>query len=249
MRMGDESARRCRSRHPDRLAGSGPGVWASGGAARPGGGDLRPGVQREDHAGLSHHRRGSEERRQCRLHRRRARHGPRLRPPHRGQRRRAAPALSPTTASRRWRSPSCLIRSGALDVLVIDSVAALTPRAEIEGEMGDSHVGLQARLMSQALRKLSGTINKTPDHGHLHQPVAGEGGRHVRQSRRSRRVAGRSSSTRPIRLDIRRIETLKEGTEAVGNRVRVRVVKNKVAPALQAGRVRHHVRHRHLHRG
>src|SRR3954454_18305483 len=127
-----------------------------------------------------------------------------------------------------------LIRSGALDVLVIDSVAALVPRAEIEGEMGDSHVGLQARLMSQALRKIAGTLNRT-----------GTICIFTNQLREKIGVMFGSPETTPggralkfyssVRLDIRRIETLKEGTEAVGNRVRVNVVKNKVAaPSKQA---------------
>jgi recombination protein RecA len=125
-----------------------------------------------------------------------------------------------------------LIRSGALDVLVVDSVAALTPRAEIEGEMGDSHVGLQARLMSQALRKLSGTINKTQTTAIF-----------VNQLREKVGVMFGNPEVTPggralkfyasIRLDIRRVETLKEGDMAVGNRVRVRVVKNKVAPPFR----------------
>src|SRR5689334_7403302 len=127
-----------------------------------------------------------------------------------------------------------LIRSGALDVLVIDSVAALVPRAEIEGEMGDSHVGIQARLMSQALRKIAGTLNRT-----------GTICIFTNQLREKIGVMFGSPETTPggralkfyssVRLDIRRIETLKEGTEAVGNRVRVKVVKNKVAaPFRQA---------------
>jgi len=125
-----------------------------------------------------------------------------------------------------------LIRSGALDVLVIDSVAALVPRAEIEGEMGDSHVGLQARLMSQALRKIAGTLNRT-----------GTICIFTNQLREKIGVMFGSPETTPggralkfyssVRLDIRRIETLKEGTEAVGNRVRVKVVKNKVAPPFK----------------
>ncbi|MBA2536209.1 MAG: recombinase RecA [Actinobacteria bacterium] len=125
-----------------------------------------------------------------------------------------------------------LIRSGALDVVAIDSVAALTPRAEIEGEMGDSHVGLQARLMSQALRKLAGTLNKT-----------GTVAIFTNQLREKIGVMFGNPETTPggralkfyssIRLDIRRIETLKEGVEAVGNRVRVKVVKNKVAPPFK----------------
>ena len=125
-----------------------------------------------------------------------------------------------------------LIRSGALDVVAIDSVAALTPRAEIEGEMGDSHVGLQARLMSQALRKLAGTLNRT-----------GTVAIFTNQLREKIGVMFGSPETTPggralkfyssVRLDIRRIETLKEGVEAIGNRVRVKVVKNKVAPPFK----------------
>jgi recombination protein RecA len=125
-----------------------------------------------------------------------------------------------------------LIRSGALDVVVIDSVAALVPRAEIEGEMGDSHVGLQARLMSQALRKVTGTLNRT-----------GTICVFTNQLREKVGVMFGSPETTPggralkfyssVRLDIRRIETLKEGGEAVGNRVRVKVVKNKVAPPFR----------------
>jgi len=125
-----------------------------------------------------------------------------------------------------------LIRSGALDVVAIDSVAALTPRAEIEGEMGDSHVGLQARLMSQALRKLAGTLNQT-----------GTVAIFTNQLREKIGVMFGNPETTPggralkfyssIRLDIRRIETLKEGVEAIGNRVRVKVVKNKVAPPFK----------------
>jgi len=117
-------------------------------------------------------------------------------------------------------------------VLVIDSVAALVPRAEIEGEMGDSHVGLQARLMSQALRKIAGTLNRT-----------GTICIFTNQLREKIGVMFGSPETTPggralkfyssVRLDIRRIETLKEGTEAVGNRVRVKIVKNKVAPPFK----------------
>ncbi len=125
-----------------------------------------------------------------------------------------------------------LIRSGALDVVAIDSVAALTPKAEIEGEMGDSHVGLQARLMSQALRKLAGTLNRTDTICLF-----------TNQLREKIGVMFGSPETTPggralkfyssVRLDIRRIETLKEGAEAYGNRVRVKVVKNKVAPPFK----------------
>ncbi len=125
-----------------------------------------------------------------------------------------------------------LVRSGAVDVIAVDSVAALTPRVELEGQMGDSHVGLQARLMSQALRKLAGNLNR-----------ANTICLFTNQIREKIGVMFGSPETQPggralkfyssQRLDIRRIETLKEGTEAVGNRVRVKVVKNKVAPPFR----------------
>ncbi len=125
-----------------------------------------------------------------------------------------------------------LVRSGAIDVIVIDSVAALTPKAEIEGEMGDTHVGLQARLMSQALRKLTGNLNKTNTIAIF-----------INQLREKIGVMFGSPETTPggralkfyssVRLDIRRIESLKDGAEVVGNRTRVKVVKNKVSPPFR----------------
>src|SRR3954469_9799492 len=125
-----------------------------------------------------------------------------------------------------------LVRSGALDVVVIDSVAALTPRAEIEGEMGDHHVGAQARLMSQALRKLTANLNKTNTICLF-----------INQLREKIGVMFGSPETTPggralkfyssVRLDIRRIESIKDGVEVVGNRTRVKVVKNKVAPPFR----------------
>ncbi|RCK71398.1 MULTISPECIES: recombinase RecA [Desertihabitans] len=125
-----------------------------------------------------------------------------------------------------------LVRSGALTLVVIDSVAALTPRAEIEGEMGDSHVGLQARLMSQALRKMTGALSG-----------AGTTAIFINQLREKIGVMFGSPETTTggralkfyssVRLDVRRIETLKDGTEMVGNRTRVKVVKNKVAPPFK----------------
>ena len=125
-----------------------------------------------------------------------------------------------------------LVRSGALDVVVIDSVAALTPRAEIEGEMGDHHVGAQARLMSQALRKLTANLNKTDTICLF-----------INQLREKIGVVFGSPETTPggralkfyssVRLDIRRIESIKDGVEVVGNRTRVKVVKNKVAPPFK----------------
>ncbi len=125
-----------------------------------------------------------------------------------------------------------LVRSGALALVVIDSVAALTPRAEIEGEMGDSHVGLQARLMSQALRKMTGALNNS-----------GTTAIFINQLREKIGVMFGSPETTTggralkfystVRLDVRRIETLKDGSESVGNRTRVKVVKNKVAPPFK----------------
>jgi recombination protein RecA len=134
----------------------------------------------------------------------------------------------PDTGEQALEITDMLIRSGAIDVVVIDSVAALTPRAEIEGEMGDTHVGLQARLMSQALRKLTGTLYKT-----------GTICIFINQLREKIGVMFGSPETTPggralkfyssVRLDIRRIESIKDGVEIVGNRTRVKVVKNKVA--------------------
>ena len=125
-----------------------------------------------------------------------------------------------------------LIRSGALDVVAVDSVAALTPKAEIEGEMGDSHVGLQARLMSQALRKLAGTLNRRARSRIFTNQLREKIG--VMFGNPETTPGGRALKFySSVRLDIRRIETLKEGVEAIGNRVRVKVVKNKVAPPFK----------------
>jgi recombination protein RecA len=125
-----------------------------------------------------------------------------------------------------------LVRSGALDILVIDSVAALVPRAEIEGEMGDSHVGLQARLMSQAMRKLNGSLSRFETTAIF-----------INQLREKIGVMFGNPETTPggralkfyssVRLDVRKIENLKDGTEVVGSRTRVKVVKNKVAPPFR----------------
>ena len=140
----------------------------------------------------------------------------------------------PDTGEQALEIADMLIRSGSIDIIVIDSVAALVPRAEIEGEMGDSHVGLQARLMSQALRKLTGALNNT-----------GTTMMFINQLREKIGVFFGSPETTAggkalkfyasVRLDIRRIETLKDGVDAVGNRTRVKVVKNKMAaPFKQA---------------
>ncbi len=138
----------------------------------------------------------------------------------------------PDTGEQALEIADMLIRSGALDILVIDSVAALVPRAEIEGEMGDSHVGLQARLMSQALRKITGALSNS-----------GTTAIFINQLREKVGVMFGSPETTTggkalkfyasVRLDVRRIETMKDAGEAVGNRTRVKVVKNKMAPPFK----------------
>src|ERR1700749_2624368 len=125
-----------------------------------------------------------------------------------------------------------LVRSGALDLIVIDSVAALVPRAEIEGEMGDSHVGLQARLMSQALRKITGALNNSKTTAIFINQLREKVG--VMFGSPETTTGGKALKFyASVRLDIRRIETLKDGTEAVGNRTRVKVVKNKMSPPFK----------------
>jgi len=138
----------------------------------------------------------------------------------------------PDTGEQALEIADMLVRSGALDIVVIDSVAALTPRAEIEGEMGDTHVGLQARLMSQALRKLTANLNKSNTIAIF-----------INQLREKIGVMFGSPETTPggralkfyssVRFDIRRIESIKDGAEVVGSRTRVKVVKNKVAPPFK----------------
>ncbi|WP_333619833.1 recombinase RecA [Dietzia sp.] len=138
----------------------------------------------------------------------------------------------PDTGEQALEIADMLIRSGSIDIIVIDSVAALVPRAEIEGEMGDSHVGLQARLMSQALRKMTGALHNT-----------GTTAIFINQLREKIGVMFGSPETTTggkalkfyasVRLDVRRIETLKDGADAVGNRTRVKIVKNKVAPPFK----------------
>ncbi len=142
----------------------------------------------------------------------------------------------PDTGEQGLEIADALVSSGAVDIVVIDSVAALVPRAEIEGEMGDAHVGLQARLMSQALRKLSGTISKTKTIAVF-----------INQIREKVGVMFGNPETTPggralkfyatIRLEIRRAEQIKDGSEIVGNRVRIKVVKNKVAPPFKKAEV------------
>ncbi|UII57872.1 recombinase RecA [Cytobacillus spongiae] len=142
----------------------------------------------------------------------------------------------PDTGEQALEIAEALVRSGAVDILVIDSVAALVPKAEIEGEMGDSHVGLQARLMSQALRKLSGAINKSKTIAIF-----------INQIREKVGVMFGNPETTPggralkfyssVRLEVRRAETLKQGNDMVGNKTKIKVVKNKVAPPFRVAEV------------
>jgi len=138
----------------------------------------------------------------------------------------------PDTGEQALEIAEALVRSGAIDVIVIDSVAALVPKAEIDGEMGDAHVGLQARLMSQALRKLAGVISKSQTTAIF-----------INQLREKVGVMFGNPETTPggralkfyasVRLDVRRVDTIKQGQDMIGNRTRVRVVKNKVAPPFK----------------
>jgi recombination protein RecA len=139
----------------------------------------------------------------------------------------------PDTGEQALEIADMLIRSGAIDVVVIDSVAALVPRAEIEGEMGDAHVGLQARLMSQALRKLSGTLSKSKTTAIFINQLREKVG--VLFGSPETTSGGRALKFyASIRMDIRRIESLKDGPDVVGNRTRVKVVKNKAAPPFRS---------------
>ena len=138
----------------------------------------------------------------------------------------------PDTGEQALEIADMLIRSGAIDVVVIDSVAALVPRAEIEGEMGDSHVGLQARLMSQALRKITGALSQTKTTAIFINQLREKVG--VMFGSPETTSGGRALKFyASVRLDVRRIETLKDGTEAVGSRTRIKVVKNKCAPPFK----------------
>ena len=142
----------------------------------------------------------------------------------------------PDTGEQGLEIADALVSSGAVDIIVIDSVAALVPRAEIDGEMGDTHVGLQARLMSQALRKLSGTINKTKTIAIF-----------INQIREKVGVMFGNPETTPggralkfyatVRLEVRRSEQLKQGSDIVGNRTKIKVVKNKVAPPFKVAEI------------
>jgi recombination protein RecA len=139
----------------------------------------------------------------------------------------------PDTGEQALEIADTLIRSGAIDVVVIDSVAALVPKAEIEGEMGDSHVGLQARLMSQALRKITGALSQTKTTAIFINQLREKVG--VMFGSPETTTGGKALKFyASVRLDVRRIETLKDGTDSVGNRTRVKVVKNKMAPPFKS---------------
>lgn len=140
--------------------------------------------------------------------------------------------FQPDTGEQALEIAEALVRSGAVDIIVVDSVAALVPKAEIEGDMGDSHVGLQARLMSQALRKLSGAISKSNTIAIF-----------INQLREKIGVMFGNPETTPggralkfyssVRLDVRRVESIKMGNDVVGNRTKIKIVKNKVAPPFK----------------
>ena len=142
----------------------------------------------------------------------------------------------PDTGEQGLEIADALVSSGAVDIVVVDSVAALVPRAEIDGEMGDSHVGLQARLMSQALRKLSGSINKTKTIAIFINQIREKVG--VMFGNPEITPGGRALKFyATIRLEVRRAEQLKQGTDIVGNRTKIKVVKNKVAPPFKIAEV------------
>lgn len=142
----------------------------------------------------------------------------------------------PDTGEQGLNIAEALVSSGAIDIVVVDSVAALVPRAEIDGEMGDTHVGLQARLMSQALRKLSGTINKTKTIAIFINQIREKVG--VMFGNPEVTPGGRALKFyATVRLEVRRAEQLKQGTDIVGNRTKIKVVKNKVAPPFKVAEV------------
>ncbi|MGE7982553.1 MULTISPECIES: recombinase RecA [Solibacillus] len=142
----------------------------------------------------------------------------------------------PDTGEQALEIAEALVRSGAIDIIVIDSVAALVPKAEIEGEMGDSHMGLQARLMSQALRKLSGVINKSNTLAIFINQVREKIG--VMFGNPETTTGGRALKFySSIRLEVRRGEAIKQGTEIIGNKTKIKVVKNKVAPPFRTAEV------------
>ena len=248
MRLGEGEVIR---RHPGgvhRLAGPGHRPGRGRPAARPGDRNLRPGKLGQDHADAAGHCRDAKAQAgTCAFvdaeHALDIQYAQKL-----GVNLQDLLISQPDTGEQALEIVDSLVRSGAVDLIVIDSVAALTPKAELEGEMGDSLPGLQARLMSQALRKLTATIKKTNCMVIF-----------INQIRMKIGVMFGSPETTTggnalkfyasVRLDIRRTGTIKKGEEAIGNETKVKVVKNKVSPPVQDGRVRHPVRRRHQPRG
>ena len=184
------------------------------------------------HAGAAGDRGGAEGWRHGGVRRRRARARRAVRAEARASTSKTCSCRSLTTANRRSRSSRSLIRSGGVDVVVVDSVAALVPKAEIEGEMGDAQMGLQARLMSQALRKLTGVVSKSKTTLIFINQLREEIG--VMFGNPETTTGGRALKFyASVRIDIRRIASIKDGDQVIGGRTRVKVVKNKMAPPFR----------------
>ena len=232
MRLGQKDVVHADSGHLDRLGQPRLRARHRRRAARPRHRDLRAGIVGQDDARAAGHRRGAEARRHGRVHRRRARAR------RRSTRKKLGVDLDnllvsqPDNGEQALEIVEVLVRSGGVDVVVVDSVAALVPRAEIEGEMGEAQMGLQARLMSQALRKLTGVVSKSKTClifiNQLREKIG------VMFGNPETTTGGRALKFyASVRIDIRRIGAIKDGDVVVGGRTRVKVVKNKVAPPFR----------------
>ena len=227
-----EGRRRPRRGHPDRLDRLRPGPRHRRLPARPRRRDLRPRGHGQDDPGPPRHRRGPEDGRPGGLHRRRARPRPRA------TRRRIGVDIDnllisqPDYGEQALEIAEILVRSGAVDVIVVDSVAALVPKAELEGEMGDAHMGLQARLMSQALRKLTAIVARSKTCFIFINQLREKIGIFIGNPETT--TGGRALKFyASMRIDIRRMTAIKDGESVVGNRVKVKIVKNKMAPPFR----------------
>ena len=190
--------------------------------------NLRPGILRQNHDRAAGHRRSAEGRRHGRIHRRRTRARSRSTPSKLGVDVDNLLVSQPDYGEQALEIAEALVRSNAIDVLVVDSVAALVPKAELEGEMGDSHMGLQARLMSQALRKLTGIVSKSHTCLIFINQIREKIG--VMFGNPETTTGGRALKFySSVRIDIRRIAAIKDGDAVVGSRTKVKVVKNKIA--------------------